>query len=309
MIIGLIIIFLLCVGCSNEPEEATDQLRIGFAQSGNPNPWFVALTESVAEEAEKQGVKYFYTDANGEINRHVQNIEDMLEMDLDYLIIAPMDSTGLKAVLTKAQEMNVKVILAGRTTEGPHITTVYSDQVWEGAQCAKIIGEVNSQARVVELRGIEGTSSVEGRAFGFRQSIEENYPEVQIISQATANFSMTEAMDKMTSIIETRGADNIDVVFAHNDNMALGAIQAIKDAGLVPGLDIKVVGIDGQKEVFDAIILGEMLATVQCSPKIGPYIFEVVNRIEHGEDVGSESIVTDRIIDRLNVSDYYDTGF
>lgn len=294
---------------AEKAEEKSGPLKVGFAQSGNPNPWMVALTESMEDEAGKQGVEYVYTDANDDMATHVSNIEDMLAQGIDYLVVAPIENTGLESVLESAQEAGIPVILTGRTTSGPWVTTVYSDQAWEGERCAEIVGADMPAAKIVELRGIEGTSSVEGRAAGFRKIMDAQFPDMEITVEQTANFNMTEAMDVMANIIESQGAENIDYVFAHNDGMALGAIQAIKDAGLTPGTDIKIVSIDGQKEALDSIIAGEMVASVQCSPKMGPTVFEVIDAIEKGAAVGKETIVPDKIFTIDNAEDSYEWAF
>lgn len=234
---------------------------------------------------------------------HVANIEDMLAKDLDILVIAPMEDTGLEAVLDEAAEKGVPVILSARTTQGEYVTTVYSDQAWEGERCAELIGEKIPDAKVVELRGIEGTSSVAGREKGFRDVMAEQYPDMEIVVEQTANFSRQEAMDAMANILQAKGPDAIDAVYCHNDEMALGAVQAIKDAGLTPGEDIQVVGIDGQKEAWELVKSGEMLGTVQCSPKHGPTVFEVIQKILDGETVQKETIVPDQVITKENVDE------
>lgn len=319
----VILAVLLLTGCSQgemlelvvEPVEDVfhvkemKDLKIGFAQSGNPNPWLVALTGSMEREATSRGVNYVYTDANNDISIHVSNIEDMLEQGLDYLVIAPMENTGLESVLDLAKEKGVPVILAGRTTSGPYVTTVYSDQFWEGEQCAKLIGRINPQAKVVEIRGIEGTSSVDGRASGFREILRKEYPGIKIVAKQTGNFTRTEGMDVMANLINSLGAENIDMVFAHNDEMGIGAIQAIKDAGLVPGQDIQVVSIDGQIEALDAIISGELMASVQCSPLMAPTIFDVIQALINGGNVGSETIVPDKIFSLDNAKDSYEFSY
>lgn len=323
LLLVLAMMFTIAGCAKDEPAATTDKaasedtkedassgpLKIGFAQSGNPNPWMVALTESMEDEAGKQGVEYIYTDANDDMATHVSNIEDMLAQGLDYLVIAPIENTGLESVLESADEAGVAVILAGRTTTGPWATTVYSDQAWEGERCAEIVGADNPAAKVVELRGIEGTSSVEGRAAGFRKIMDAEFPDMEITVEQTANFNMTEAMDVMANIIESQGAENIDYVFAHNDGMALGAIQAIKDAGLTPGVDIKIVSIDGQKEALDSIISGEMAASVQCSPMMGPTVFSVIDALEKGTPVSKETIVPDKIFTIDNAKDSYEWAF
>lgn len=323
LLLVLTMVFTI-VGCSKEEEKTEtktgaaeeaveekemDELKVGFAQSGNPNPWMVALTESMEKEAGLRGVKYVYTDANDDMATHVSNIEDMLAQGLDYLVIAPMENTGLESVLESAEEMGVPVILTGRTTTGTYVTTVYSDQAWEGERCAEAVGGFKEDAKVVELRGIEGTSSVEGRAAGFRKVMEEQFPGMEIIAEQTANFSRTEGMDAMANIIEAKGGENIDAVFAHNDEMGIGAIQAIKDAGLVPGKDIVVISIDGQKEALDAIVAGEMLCSVQCSPMMAPTVFDVIDALIEGGTVGKETIVPDKIFTEENAADSYDFAF
>lgn len=291
--------------------KTMSDITVGFAQSGNPNPWMVALTESMEDEAKNRGVNYVYTDANDDMATHVANIEDMLEKGLDYLVVAPMEDTGLEAVLEKAKEKGVPVILSGRTTAGEHVTTVYSDQAWEGERCAELVGEIKADAKVVELRGIEGTSSVAGREKGFRDVMADKYPDMEIVAQQTANFSRTEGMDVMANIIQAQGAENIDAVYCHNDEMALGAIQAIKDAGLTPGKDIMVVGIDGQKEAWDAVKAGEMIGTVQCSPKHGPTVFDVIEKLLNGEEssIEEETIVPDEVITKDNADECKDLVF
>ena len=288
---------------SSGSKEIGPDLTVGFAQSGNPNPWMVALTESMQQSADEYGVNYIYTDANDDMATHVANIEDMLAKDLDILVIAPMEDTGLEAVLDEAAEKGVPVILSARTTQGEYVTTVYSDQAWEGERCAELIGEKIPDAKVVELRGIEGTSSVAGREKGFRDVMAEQYPDMEIVVEQTANFSRQEAMDAMANILQAKGPDAIDAVYCHNDEMALGAVQAIKDAGLTPGEDIQVVGIDGQKEAWELVKSGEMLGTVQCSPKHGPTVFEVIQKILDGETVQKETIVPDQVITRENVDE------
>ncbi len=285
------------------------ELKVGFAQSGNPNPWMVALTESMEKEAKIRGVKYVYTDANDDMATHVSNIEDMLAQGLDFLVVAPMENTGLESVLETAKEMGVTVITTGRTTNGPYLTTVYSDQAWEGERCAEVVGADNPAARVVEIRGIEGTSSVDGRAAGFRKVMKEQFPNMKIIVEQTCNFNMTEALDAMANIIESQGAENIDYVFAHNDGMALGVTQAIKDAGLTPGVDIKIVSIDGQKEALDAILAGEWEACVQCSPMQGPTVFDVIQTVLDGGVVKKETIVPDKIFTIKNAANSYEFAF
>ena len=300
----------MVAGCGNTvkaessgPKEIGPDLTVGFAQSGNPNPWQVALTESMQQSADEYGVNYIYTDANDDMATHVANIEDMLAKDLDILVISPIEDTGLEAVLDEAAEKGVPVILSSRTTQGEYVTTVYSDQAWEGERCAELIGEKIPDAKVVELRGIEGTSSVAGREKGFRDVMAEQYPDMEIVVEQTANFSRQEAMDAMANILQAKGPDAIDAVYCHNDEMALGAVQAIKDAGLTPGEDIQVVGIDGQKEAWELVKSGEMLGTVQCTPKHGPTVFEVIQKILDGETVQKETIVPDQVITKENADE------
>ena len=137
----------------------------------------------------------------------------------------------------------------------------------------------------------------------------EKYPDMEIVAEQTANFSREEAMNAMAAIIQSQGAENIDAVYCHNDEMALGAVQAIKDAGLTPGEDILVVGIDGQREAWEAVKSGEMLATVTCSPKHGPTVQDVIEKILKGEPVEKETIIPDQVITAENASECEDLVF
>lgn len=309
--ISIALALVMVLACTSVMAEgrAMEDLTVGFANSGTPNPWMTALYDSMAKEAEIRGVKYIATDANNDMVTHNANIEDMLNQGLDYLVVAPMENTGLESSLELAEEMGVPVILSGRTTTGTHVTTVYSDQAWEGERCAEIVGAYKADAKVVEMRGIEGTSSVEGRAAGFRKIMEEQFPEMEIISEQTANFIQQEALDAMTNVLQAKGADAIDAVFCHNDGMALGVVQAIKDAGLTPGVDIVVVTIDGQKEALQGILDGEILGCVQCSPLHGPTVFDVIAAMENGETPEEETIVPDKVMTPENAEDMWDFVF
>lgn len=260
---------------------------IGFSQCDNGNSWRIAETESMETAAEKYGVNLVYTDASADIAKQASDIEDMVAQGVDYLIVAPQEEDGLQAALQSAMDKGIPVILVDRSINGEagqlYTTQVMSDFVWEAEQCANILIEtLGGKGNVVILQGTQGATSTNDRQEGFMSAIEGT--EMKVVADQVANYVMDEAQDVMANILQAQG-DEVDAVFCHNDDMAQGAIAAIKAAGYVPGEDIYVVGIDGPKAAMESILAGEQLASCSCSPLFGEPAFEICAKLESGEQV------------------------
>jgi ABC-type sugar transport system substrate-binding protein len=264
--------------------------KIGFAQCDNANSWRIAETDSMQATADEVGATLIYTDAAGDIAKQASDIEDMIAQGIDYLVVAPQEEDGLQAALKSAMDQGIPVILVDRGVNGTagseYTVAIMSDFIWEAEQVANtFIEDGGGKGNVVILEGTQGATSTIDRQEGFMNAIEGT--DLVVVADQVADYVMDKGQEVMENILQAQG-DEIDYVFAHNDDMALGAIQAIEAAGYTPGVDIKVGGIDGPAAAMEAILAGKELCSCSCSPLFGPVTFETLAKIEAGEEVPSE---------------------
>lgn len=264
-------------------------LTIGFAQCENNSTWRVAETTSFEDAAAKYGVNLVATDANTDFAKQASDIRDMIAQGVDYIVCPPQQEDGLQAPMKEAMDAGIPVILVDRTITGEigthYVTEIMSDFVWEAEQCAIVVEEaLGGVGNYVTLQGTQGASSAIDRQNGFVDYMEANCPDMVLVADQVADFNMDTAYDVMSNILSAQG-DDIDAVFCHNDDMAQGAINAIKAAGYVPGEDILVAGIDGPKIAIASVLSGEQLVSVSCSPLFGEAAFKICAMIESGMDV------------------------
>ncbi len=315
----LVILFLI-TGCTPNNKnsenrrivEKISDVRVGFSQMENNGPWRVTETNSIISEAENLGVELFYRDAKGSIEQQLKDIEYLLEQNLDYLILAPKTYYDFRKALIMARNKNCKVILIDRATQGrpgvDYLTLIISDNIWEAEQAGKILAEAtNGTANIIELTGTPGSSSAAERTLGFKQIINQ-YPKMNIIASISADFYRSAGKKAMENIIREH-KENISAVFAHNDEMAIGAIIALKAAGIEPGVDVTVISIDGEKDALKAIIADDLLASIGCTPYFGPKVFDIINKHINNEKIEELYINNDRIFTKENAYKYIDEAF
>jgi ribose transport system substrate-binding protein len=291
-------------GCARKED---DRFVVGFSQMESDNPWRLAQTKSLRDEAAKRGVDLVVTDAQGQTAKQVSDVEDLIARRVDMILLAPREYEGLAPALQAAKEADIPVILVDREAAGKvgedYITFLGSNFIEQGQRAAEWLAkETNGQAKIVELSGTPGASVAADRAKGFREGIAK-HPGMQIVASQTGNFSRATAQGVMQNIAQARGKE-ITAVYAHNDEMALGAIQALKAAGLRPGADVKIVSIDGERAALEAIEQGELGATVESNPRFGPVAFATIEKVRKGEKVEPKILITDRFFDKTNATQF-----
>lgn len=275
------------------PDTSSDneKLVVGFAQIGQESGWRDAETNDVQWYAARNTdtIELIFADAQQKQENQIKAIRNFIEMGVDVIVFPPVVETGWEAVLTECQEAGIPVILVDRGIDPSagdelYTTMIASDHVWAGEQAAIVVNDLLGGAgKVVELEGTVGASAAVQRKQGFDEYIANNCSDIEIIDSQTGDFTRAMGKEVMESFLKTY--DDIDAVFCHNDDMALGAIEAIKEAGLKPGEDIKIVGVDGVKGAFEAILAGEMNCTVECTPILAEQIFETAWKLKNGETV------------------------
>jgi ribose transport system substrate-binding protein len=280
---------------------------VGFAQMESDNPWRLAQTKSLRDEAAKRGIPLVVTDAQGQTAKQVSDVEDLIARRVNLILLAPREYQGLAPALQAAKQAKIPVVLVDREAAGKpgqdYVTFLGSNFVEQGQRAAEWLAKTtNATATVVELSGTPGSSVAADRAKGFREGLAK-YPGMKVVATQTGDFSRAKGQQVMQNLAQSLGS-GFTAVYAHNDEMALGAIEALKAAGRKPGQDVVVVSIDGERAALEAIQRGELGATVESNPRFGPLAFETVEQVRRGEPVPARKLVTDRFFDRSNAAQF-----
>ncbi|MDQ6888003.1 MAG: ABC transporter substrate-binding protein [Gemmatimonadota bacterium] len=278
---------------------------VGFSQMESDNPWRLAQTKSLREEAARRGYTLVVTDAQGQTSKQVSDVEDLVARHVNLILLAPREYEGLAPALQAAKRARIPVILVDREAAGTagsdFVTFLGSNFVEQGRRAAEWLArETNGRASIVELTLTPGSSVARDRARGFRDEIAK-YPAMKIIASQTGNGSRAQGQSVMQNIVQSFGKQ-ISAVYGHNDEMAIGAIQALTAAGLKPGTDVKIVSIDGERAALEAIQRGELGATVESNPRFGPLAFDTIDKVRRGEKLPPKHLITDRFFDKSNAS-------
>ncbi len=277
----------LVVGSLALPTSAS-ALTLGFAQVGAESEWRTANTVSIKEAAKAAGITLKFSDAQQKQENQIKAIRSYIAQKVDVIAFAPVVTTGWDTVLMEAKKAKIPVILTDRSieTKDPslYVTMIGSDFTEEGQKAAKWLldnyktpGDVN----IVELQGTVGSAPAIERKKGFEEGI-KGEPRFKITRSQTGDFTRAKGKEVMEAFLKTD--KNIQVLFAHNDDMAIGAIQAIEAAGMKPGKDIIIVSIDAVKGAFEAMMAGKLNVTVECNPQLGPQLMTVVKEVKAGKE-------------------------
>jgi len=260
---------------------------VGFAQLGAESEWRVANTKSIQETAVQLGVELRFSDAQQSQQKQIEAVRKLIMQKVDVIGISPIVETGWEEVFQEAKAAGIPIIMVDRRADVPedlYMTILGSDFLEEGQKAGRVMMELtNGKANIVELVGTLGSAPANGRYKGFRESL-ARYPEMRIIDSVSGDFTRARGKEVMKTFLYKHG-NSITAVFAHNDDMAVGAIDAIKEYGLKPGVEIKIVSVDAAKGAFKAMIEGELNATIECNPLLGPQFFELALKVVNGEPV------------------------
>ena len=256
-------------------------------------------------EAEKRGIDLKFSDGQGKQENQIRAIRSFVTQHVDAIVLAPLVETGWDPVLREAKRAGIPVIITDRTIqtadESLYACFIGSDFNAEGRMAADwLAAKVNGKGRIVELQGTPGSAPANDRRKSFADAIAK-YPDLKIIDSQSGDFRRTGGKEVMEAFIKKHGKD-IDILYAHNDDMALGAVQAIEEAGLKPGKDIIIVSIDAVCEGVQAVVDGKINCTVECNPLFGPKVYDTITRVLAGEKVDRKSFNKDELFDSTNAA-------
>ena len=274
-----------CGGTSNDTGsaaaggDAAGSGAIGLAVSTQNNPFFVTLVEGAQKAADAAGVKLVVTDAGDDAAKQTNDVDDLISKKVSVLIVNPVDSDAIAPAVEDAIAAGIKVIAVDRAVNGVDVDCQIASDNVKGAEMATeyLKSVIGDGAKVAELQGTTGASATIDRGQGFHNIADGS---LDVVASQTASFDRAEGLTVMENIIQSNG--DLQGVFAHNDEMALGAIEAIEASGK----DIKIVGFDATDDGVAAVKDGKMAATVAQQPdKMGSTAVETAIKLMNGETV------------------------
>lgn len=287
--------------------QAKGKIVVGFSQIGAESAWRVANTESIVSEAKKRpNIDLKFSDAQQKQENQIKAIRSFISQDVDVIAFSPVVETGWEPVLKEAKRAGIPVILSDRAVDVQDdslwVTFMGSDFVEEGKRAGKWLVEnydrlknsdkSSDMINIVELQGTVGSAPAIDRKTGFAEVIDGT--NFKIIKSQSGDFTRAKGKEVMEAFLKSEGK-KIDVLYAHNDDMALGAIQAIEEYGMVPGKDIIIVSIDAVRGAFEAMIEGKINCTVECSPLLGPQLFDAVEDLMAGKSLPKRIVTNEGV--------------
>lgn len=268
---------------------AQKPIVLGFSQIGAESEWRTANSESIKSAAKEAGIELKFADAQQKQENQIKAIRSFIAQKVDVIAFSPVVESGWGAVLREAKAAKIPVILTDRAVnekdESLWVSFMGSDFVEEGRKAGRWLvekmkdqkGEVN----IVELQGTVGSAPAIDRKKGFEEIIKAD-PKFKIIRSQTGDFTRAKGKEVMEAFLKAEGK-KINVLYAHNDDMAIGAIQAIEEAGMKPAKDITIISIDAVKGAFEAMMAGKLNVSVECSPLLGPQLMAAVKDLKAGK--------------------------
>ncbi|WP_415765808.1 ABC transporter substrate-binding protein [Paraburkholderia sp. J10-1] len=296
--------FSLAAGVAHAEDK---QITLGFAQVGAESAWRTANTVSVKQAAKDAGINLKFSDAQQKQENQIKAIRSYIAQKVDVIAFSPVVESGWEPVLQEAKRAKIPVILTDRNIDvkdqSLYVTMIGSDFMEEGRRAGKWLEEHYKDnpgpINIVELQGTVGSAPANDRHSGLMEVI-KNDPKFKIIASQSGDFTLAGGKQVMEAFAKTYG-NKINVVYAHNDDMALGAIQAMEEAGMKPGKDISVVSFDATKGGFEAMIAGKMNVDVECSPLLGPQLMSAVKDVVAGKQL-PKRIVTNETVFPMDVA-------
>src|SRR5689334_8841721 len=296
-----------CGKKSTEGEKSPDsggkkKVTVGFSQIGAESGWRTANTDSIKSEAAKRGIDLKFADAQQKQENQIKALRSFIAQGVDVIAFSPVVETGWQPVLTEIKKAKIPVVLTDRsvkvTDDSLYVTFIGSDFIEEGRRAGEWLAKASGgKAVIAELVGTPGSAPANDRKKGFEQVLAKN-PSMKIVKSQSGDFTRAKGKEVMESFLKSPDAKSITALFAHNDDMALGAIQAMEEAGIKPGKDILIVSIDGVKGAFEAMAAGKLNCTVECNPLIGPQLFDAVEAIMAKKELPKRTVVEEGVYEQ-----------
>ncbi len=288
----------LVAACGKQQKD--DRIVLGFSQIGAESEWRTANTESIKSAAATSNIDLRFADAQQKQENQIKALRSFIAQKVDVIAFSPVVETGWDTVLKEAKTARIPVILTDRAVSADaslYVGFIGSDFIEEGRKAARWVLEQfkdpAQQVNILELEGTVGAAPANDRKKGFAEILRE-HPNFHIVRSQSGDFTRSKGKEAMEAMLKAATV-KIDVLYAHNDDMAIGAIQAIEEAGKKPGKDILIVSIDAVKGAFEAMIAGKLNATIECNPLLGPHLMTAVTEVVAGRPIPKRIVVEEEM--------------
>src|SRR6516162_5485576 len=300
------LIAVVVTGAFAEDAKPSKKLVVGFSQIGAESGWRTANTESIKSEAAKRGIDLRFSDAQQKQENQIKALRSFIDQGVDVIAFSPVVETGWEPVLKEIKKAGIPVILSDRAVDvsddSVYVTFIGSDFIEEGRRAANWLAKASGgKAGIAELVGTPGSAPAIDRKKGFEEVLAK-YPEMKTIKSQSGDFTRAKGKEVMESYLKSHDDKQITALFAHNDDMALGAIQAMEEAGVKPGKDILIVSIDGVRGAFEAMAAGKLNCTVECNPLIGPQLFDAVEAVMAKKSLPKRTAVQEGVFEQAQAA-------
>lgn len=294
----LVLCTLALCGCAAKPTSAGQSaLVVGFSQLGSESGWRIGNTASMEQAAERWGFGLMMDNANQRQDKQIAAIRSFISYQVDVIVFSPIVETGWNNVLTEAKNAGIPVIIMDRMieTDDDDLYTAYigADFLAEGRKAGEfLLKKADAMGaehlNVVEITGTEDSTPMRERQAGFMQAIEGD-DRFNVIERVSGDFLRSKGEECMRYLLDTYGIDGIDVIYSHNDEMTLGALDVLEAAGVKPGEDVVLISVDGQQEAVDALAAGRINCIVECTPDLGEAVMGMVDALSRGEAIPKQN--------------------
>lgn len=279
-------------------------IKVGFSQLGAESGWRTANTESVkANLTAEKGFDLTFVDAQQKQENQIKALRDFIDQDVDIIAFSPVIETGWDEVLQDIKDAKIPLVLVDRTVDttvaDPYVTWIGADFTQEGRTAGEWVKKNHPDAKIFELQGTMGSGAQTNRQEGFREIIGDN-----VIGEASGNFTRAEGKAAVEGALAAY--PDMDLIFAHNDDMGLGAVEALEAAGKKPGVDVKIVTVDGVRDGLQALKDGKFNYVVECNPAFGNQLADLLRSVAAGTEVPKETIVIDEAFDQTITQEFID---
>jgi simple sugar transport system substrate-binding protein len=307
-LIGLLCALLLG-GCAPSREPAAtvqdeSQILLGFSQLGSESAWRIGNTISVQEAAKRAGVQLMFENAEQKQEKQIKAIRSFIAYQVDVIAFSPIVEDGWDNVLQEAKAAGIPVLTTDRrintADDSLIVGFVGSDFSEEGRSAGRFVLKKMADAQhvnIVEISGTLDSTPMRQRAAGFREILGDD-DRFEIIESVSGDFLRSKGKECMQGLLSRH--DDIDVLYSHNDAMTLGAIEAIEEAGLVPGRDIVIITVDGEQAAIDLLKEGKINCVVECTPLIGDMIMELTKKLAAGESIPRNTYSEEKVFSEFD---------
>ncbi|MFK0689839.1 substrate-binding domain-containing protein [Mesorhizobium sp. IMUNJ 23033] len=287
---------------------AQDKIKIGFSQGTMNHPWRVAMVEGNKKYAAEHypDVDLIVTDGNNDASKQVADVESLIAQGIKVLMISPLTEQALTPVVKEAMDAGIKVVTLDRKVNTPVTVHVGGENLPLGVGAGEFLAKkLNGKGNIIELQGTAGASATIDRNKGFAEAIAK-HPDMKVVASQNCDYTRDKAVKFMEDMVQRFGPGQIQAVYAHNDEMALGAIQVLEAAGRLN--EVAVVGIDGQETAFEAVKQGKLAATF-VYPFVAPEGIETAYKVAKGEEVPETITLPTVSVTPDNIADMIGKGF